>query len=203
MSFDINLLDKIDCGEDEDLIEDYIDALVELFRQSPEGSDHGKIYPEMGNWTNHFIDYGYRYEGFTPSTIKREGVELVMEELLPRKVTIFAKADAEDAIPELVAFWTFLEREYQFKQAKSIIKYLLSIKDKFPNWMMDPARGGLAKSFLMGGIAAGFDMTTSEGINKFKDVYNAQLTGKTETQKKPKKGFGAWIPKASPKRKKK
>ena len=70
---------------------------------------------------------------------------------------------------------------------------------------MDPARGGLAKSFLMGGMAAGFDMTSQEGMNQFKDFYNAQLRGKAEKSEDKKKGFGTWTqtkPK-SPRRKKK
>ncbi|MGL5034353.1 MAG: hypothetical protein ACRC6M_11200 [Microcystaceae cyanobacterium] len=203
MTFNINLLNNLDYDQAANLIEDYIDALIELFKQSPEGSDHAKIYPEIGNWTDYFVDFGYRYEGFTLSTITREDVKLVMEELLPRKITVFTKADAEDAIPELVAFWAFLEREYQFNQAQSIIKYLLSIKNKFPSWMIDPARGGLAKSFFMGGVTAGFDMTTSEGVNEFKDFYNAQLSRTPKTPKKPKKGFGNWTQNALPKRKKK
>jgi hypothetical protein len=205
MSFTINLLDNLDYDEAETQLEGYIEEVTEKFLQSPEGIDHAKTYPEVGNWIYYFMSYGYRYEAFTPSKMTKNNVELVMESLLPRKVSIFNKSDADDAIPELVAFWSFLEREYQLKQAKSIITYLLSIKAKFPDWMMDPARGGLAKSFLMGGMAAGFDMTSQEGMNQFKDFYNAQLRGKAEKSEDKKKGFGTGTktkPK-SPRRKKK
>ncbi len=92
--------------------------------------------------------------------------------------------------------------------------YLLSIKDKFPDWMFDPARGGIAKNFFLSGIEAGFDMSSQEGMNTFKEIYNAQLDKKsllptTSTTKKSKtpsnknKGFGVWTSTKSSRRKKK
>ncbi|MEB3310761.1 MAG: hypothetical protein VKJ02_11060 [Snowella sp.] len=212
MKFDIKLLDNLDYDDVEPLLEDYIDTLIEEFIQSPEAQEQiADDLEEVGNWIYHFIDYGYRYEEFTLTKMTLSQVKTLMESLLPRKITILEKSDAEDAIPELVAFWSFLQREYQLKQAKGIIIYLRSIKDKFPDWMIDPARGGMAKNFFLSGLQQGFDMETQEGMNNFKDFFNAQLNPEkslpTHQKQKPSpkktKGFGAWTPSKSSGRKKK
>ena len=218
MSFDINLLDDLDDDLDYDdvepLIESYIDDIVKQFSQSPEGQAHAVQYPEIGSWIFHLIDFGYKYEGFVLSQMTKDDMKTMMEDLLPRKVGLANKSEAEDAVPELVAFWSFLEREYNFKNAKGIINYLLSINDKFPDWMFDPARGGIAKNFFLSGIEAGFDMSSQEGMNTFKEIYNTQLdkksllpmtsnTKKTKTSGNKNKGFGVWTSTKSSRRKKK
>lgn len=43
----------------------------------------------------------------------------------------------------------------QLKNANAICKYLNSIENTFSDWMLDPARGGMAKSFFMSGMQAG------------------------------------------------
>ena len=218
MSFDINLLDDLDDDLDYDdvepLIESYIDDIVKQFSQSPEGQAHAVQYPEIGSWIFYLIDFGYKYEGFVLSQMTKDDMKTMMEDLLPRKVALANKSEAEDAVPELVAFWSFLEREYNFKNAKGIINYLLSINDKFPDWMFDPARGGIAKNFFLSGIEAGFDMSSQEGMNTFKEIYNTQLdkksllpmtsnTKKTKTSGNKNKGFGVWTSTKSSRRKKK
>jgi hypothetical protein len=204
----------LDYDDVEPLIESYIDDIVKQFSQSPEGQAHAVQYPEIGSWISPLIDFGYKYEGFVLSQMTKDDMKTMMEDLLPRKVGLANKSEAEDAVPELVAFWSFLEREYNFKNAKGIITYLLSIKDKFPDWMFDPARGGFAKNFFLSGIEAGFDMSNQEGMNTFKEIYNAQLDKKsllptTSTTKKSKtpsnknNGFGVWTSTKSSRRKKK
>ncbi|GAP99850.1 hypothetical protein [Leptolyngbya sp. NIES-2104] len=98
-----------------------------------------------------------------------------MESTLPRKVTILDPSEAEDAIPELVAFWRFLQRQYNLRSANAIVKYLESIATQFPGMMSDPARGGIAKTLMMMGHQAEFDMTNSQGIEAFQQQYTASL----------------------------
>lgn len=212
MTFNIRLLDNLDYEEAEDLLDDYIDTLIELFSQSPEGNAYAETTTEeIGGWIYNFLDYGYRYEELTPAKMNKTKVKLLMEQLLPRKLTVLNKADADTAIPELLAFWSFLEREYHLRSAKTIITYLRSIENKFGNWLMDPARAGMAKTFFLGGIEAGFDMTNQEGLDQFKEFYNAQLANKKpsdppKTAKptpKKNKGFKTWQASPSSSRKKK
>jgi hypothetical protein len=80
--------------------------------------------------------------------------------------------------------------------------------------MFDPARGGIAKNFFLSGIEGGFDMSSQEGMNMFKDFFNAQLdknpllptssnTKKPKTPSNKNKGFGVWTSTKSSRRKKK
>lgn len=61
------------------------------------------------------------------------------------RITLFDPPEAEDAIPELVAFWLFLQRQYNLRSAAAIVKYLESLAPKFPATVSDPKRGGIAK----------------------------------------------------------
>lgn len=175
MTFDINQLNNLEYDDAEPLLENYINSLIEQFAESPEGKAYAQEHPEFGGWIDHFIEMSYNYEGLTLPKMTKTNVQVVMEHLFPRKVTLLDRADAEDAIPELVAFWDFLKREYNIRSAGAITTYLSSIKDKFTDWMFEPARGGMAKNFFMSGMQAGFDMTTQEGLNSFQIDYNQKL----------------------------
>ncbi|MGQ9870149.1 hypothetical protein [Leptodesmis sp.] len=109
----------------------------------------------------------------------RGDVQTLMEYALSRKLTIFDPAEAEDAIPKLMAFWHFLQREYKFRSASAILKYLAILESKFPAMMLammcDSSRGGIAETFAMMSHQAGFDMTTPKDIQAFQEEYNANL----------------------------
>ncbi|NJN30192.1 MAG: hypothetical protein HC824_06930 [Synechococcales cyanobacterium RM1_1_8] len=201
MSFNLDSLDKLEFDQADDQLNDYIDELIDLFSQSPEGQTYQQQYPNSGGWVSTFLDLGYRYEGVTPTMITQREVGVLMEEVLPRKITLRSAEEAEDAVPELIAFWSYLEREYQLSHAGAILKYLREIAGQFGGWMMDPQRAGMAKSFMMGGMQAGFDMSSQQGLNEFQAVYNAQLLGASpspspkrqsskQTTKANLKGFG-------------
>jgi hypothetical protein len=217
MSFDINQLNNLDYEEAESVLYDYLDDLFEKFAQSSEGEDYAQVNPEFGSWISSFTEHAYIQEGFTLPEMTKGEVETIMEEILPRKITLMNREDAQDAIPELIAFWNFLKREYNLRHAGAIVTYLASIKNKFSDWMLDPAKGGIAKNFILSGMKAGFDMTTEEGLNTFQLSYNQQLFGDAlagkilpssskSANKKPKtstKGFGVVDKEKKAKRKKK
>ncbi|NJN22552.1 MAG: hypothetical protein HC812_16970, partial [Leptolyngbya sp. RL_3_1] len=177
MAFDIYLLSKLDYDDAEPLIEGYIDDAIQAFVNSKAGQAHIKRHGEGDYWIGTFIELAYRYEGFTLPHMTKGHAQAVMEDLLPRKITLFDSSEADDAIDGLVAFWTFIDEVYGFRSAKAIAKYLRSIEHQFPQWMMDPSRGGMAKNFMMQGIAAGYDMTTPAGLQAFQAEYNQQLQG--------------------------
>ncbi|ANV85901.1 hypothetical protein AWQ21_15335 (plasmid) [Picosynechococcus sp. PCC 7003] len=176
MTFPIRQLDNLDYDKAELLLEDYISAAIQSFVDSETGQEYIKTHPEGGSWIGTFIEMAYIYGGYTLSKMTKGNVQEVMEYILPRKLTLLDPSDTDDAIDELVAFWTYLHREYKLRSANAIVKYLRSIKDQFPKWMFDPERSGMAKSFTLQGLEAGYDMTTQEGLQAFQAEYNRNLS---------------------------
>ena len=173
--FNIHQLDGLDYDEAEPLLDDYRETLMELFVNSPEGEEHCKTHPDVGFWISQFIYYSFSYEGFTLPSMEVADVETVIEELFPRKVTLLSPEEGEDAIPELLALWQFLKREFKLRNATSIIKYLRDIEPEFKEIMEDSSKFGVAKSFITLGHKAGFDMNTEEGLKQFQEIYNAEI----------------------------
>lgn len=175
MTFDIRRLDGLSYDEAESILPDYITDTVNQFLKSSHGKAYMVEHPQPGQWIDTFIEMSYLYAEKTLTKMTKEDVRLVMESILPRKLALFDPREAEDAIPELVAFWTYLRDTYKFRSAGAIVKYLHSIADKFQEWMFDPARGGMAKSFMMQGMQAGYDMSTQEGLSAFQAEYNRRI----------------------------
>lgn len=183
MPFNIRQLDGLDYDEVEPLLEDYIIDVINEFLDTEIGNSHATQYPEGGFWIGTFIEMAYNYGEFTLSKMTKGDVQMIMEDIIPRKLTLRDPSDTEDAIPELVAFWTFLKQEYKLRSAGAIAKYLTSIQDKFAGWMFDPARGGIAKNFMMQGLQAGYDMTSQSDIEAFQAEYNQRI--KADPQNNP------------------
>lgn len=177
MTFDIHALDHLDSYEEgaEAALEDYQDRLQELFLNSPEGQELAKTYPESGFWADIFIYFAFGYVGVTLPQMDEHHASEVIEDLFPRKVSIASPDEADDAIPELIAFWEYLKREFQLPNAGAILRYLREVEPEFKRMMNDPTSFGMAKSFFMQGQAMGFDMTDEEDVEKFMDLYNAAL----------------------------
>jgi hypothetical protein len=152
----------------------YRQQLFELFVESPEGQaliDEG-IQP---GWADMMMDYGINYLGVTPAQMTPDSLREVVFDLFPQKVS--AEADeAPEIIHELQAFWKFLQREFQLKNAEACLRVL---DDKavrtLHKEMSNPANFGMAKSLIMMGKARGFDMTTEEGLNEWVNTYNTEL----------------------------
>lgn len=183
MTFDIRQLDGLDYDEAEPLFDNYINDLIREFIQSDVGTAHTQAYPTGGFWIGTFIEMAFVYGEFTLPKMTKGDAQLVMENILPRKLTLHDRSEAEDAIPELVAFWTFLKQDYQLRSGGAIAKYLTSIQDKFPDWMFDASRGGIAKNFMMQGMQAGFDMSSQADIEAFQAEYNQRI--KADPQNNP------------------
>jgi len=183
MPFDIRQLNGLTYDDVEPLLEDYIITVMNAFLASEIGDAHARKYPEGGFWIGTFIEMAYNYGEFTLPKMTKGDVQVIMEDILPRKLTLLDPSETEDAIPELVAFWTFLKQEYKLRSGGAIAKYLLSIQDKFTDWMFDPARGGIAKNFMMQGTQAGYDMTNQADVEAFQAEYNQRI--QTDPQSNP------------------
>ena len=149
MTFNIRQLDNLDYDEAEPLLEDYITGAIQEYINSPEGKEYYQEKEEGGGWIATFVELGYLYEGYTLATMTKAYVQILMEKILPRKITILDPTETEDAIPELISFWQFLGREYKLTQAKAIIKYLEQLGDRFSQLMNNPSSGGFMKNLLL------------------------------------------------------
>jgi len=177
MAFNINKLDKIEPYSEraERQLEKYQEDLMDLFFDSPEGRERLKIDPEMGFWTAQLINYGYSYVGVTLPNMTVSDVKETVEQVLPRKISTLSPEEADDTIPELIAFWSFLQREFILPTAGLILNYLKKIEPGYRNIMNDSSKFGMAKSFAMMGQEAGFDMTNEKDLNQFMKMYNANI----------------------------
>ena len=175
MDFDIHQLDRMapDSEGTEAAFEEFQQALLERFAQSPEGQERFKADPDMGFWAAQLMYYGYQYEGKAVPRMAVGDVQTVVTELFPRKISLHSPEQADDAIPELMAFWKYLKREFRLRQADAVLKFLREVEPDFRGIMNDPSNFGMAKSFFTMGQAAGFDMTTQEGLDSFMVAYNA------------------------------
>jgi hypothetical protein len=77
---------------------------------------------------------------------------------------------------ELRAFWHFLERVYQLPQARQMLAHLTpQATRRLERALREPANFGMAKSFVLMGKEAGFDMESPEGMRAWVEAYNATV----------------------------
>jgi hypothetical protein len=161
---------------DDRRVEKYIDGLMEEFVASAEAQP---VFDQYGNrgWPAVMMEYGINYPGLTPPEMSLADFNEVVFELFPRKVSTPAES-APSNVAELRAFWSFLQRQYGLKNAKPILASLTDASAKrLERELANPANYGMAKSMVMGGMQAGFDMTTQKGVEEFMAAYNSSLPG--------------------------
>ena len=121
------------------------------------------------------IHYAITYAGVTPPTMTASDLEEVVYTLFPRKV-ITERGDGAEIIQELRAFWHFLQRVYQLPQAKQMLARLTpQAARRLERALQEPANFGMAKSFVLMGQEAGFDMESPEGMRAWVEAYNATV----------------------------
>jgi hypothetical protein len=175
MSFDINeaMFDEQGTYLEEPALR-YEQALMEQFAASPEGQAITQRGTELG-WAGAMIHYAISYLGVTPPTMTANDLEEVVYDLFPRKV-ITERGDGAEIIQELRAFWHFLQRAYQLPQARQMLARLTpQAARRLERELQEPAKFGMAKSFVLMGQEAGFDMESPEGMRAWVEAYNATV----------------------------
>ncbi len=173
MSFDINerVFDEQGTYLEEPAVR-YEHALMEQFAASPEGQALKEAGIELG-WAGVMVHYAISYPGVTPATMTVNDLEEVIYDLFPRKV-ITQRGDGAEIIHELRAFWHFLERVYQLPQAGQVLARLTpQAARRLERELRESANFGMAKSFVLMGQEAGFDMESPEGMQDWVQAYNA------------------------------
>ncbi|MDG2616090.1 hypothetical protein P7L53_07510 [Thermoleptolyngbya sichuanensis XZ-Cy5] len=180
-AFEFNQIDQIkDFDEAIAVLEsDYVPALVEAFANSPEGQAYLKAQPKeagyLGGWVKSLIYYGYAHMEVTLPKMRQRDVDIVLQQLFPRKIALLEPDHANRIVPELIALWKFIQREYKQRHSSKILAFLAKIEPTFAATMNDPRNFGIAKSFALSGQASGFDMTAPEGIAAYQEQYNQQI----------------------------
>jgi hypothetical protein len=114
-------------------------------------------------------------------------LEEVAYSLFPRKV-LTEKGDGAEIIQELRAFWQFLQRVYQLPQAEQMLAGLTpQAARRLERELQEPANFGMAKSFVLMGKEAGFDMESPEGMRAWVEAYNATVAPTMATAEPPPK----------------
>jgi hypothetical protein len=161
---------------DGERVDKYIDGLMEEFVASAEAQP---VFDQYGNsgWPAMMMDYAINYPGVTPPEMSLADFNEVVFELFPRKVSTPPES-APVIVAELRAFWSFLQRQYGLANAKPILASLTDAATRrLERELANPANYGMAKSFFMQGLRAGFDMTTEKGLQEFTAAYNRSLPG--------------------------
>ena len=120
MAFNFHQLDNLSYDDAEPLLEDYIKDIINEFVESEVGQAHVEQYPEGGYWIGTFIEMGFNYlDNRLPNMTLRDAKTL-MQQILPRKLFLMNPKEADDSIPELMAFWHFLQEDYKVRNAGPI-----------------------------------------------------------------------------------
>ncbi len=152
----------------------YEEALMDQFVASPEGQAIKERGIELG-WARAMIHYAITYPGVTPPMMTTADLEVILYDLFPRKV-ITERGDGAEIIQELQAFWRFLQRVYQLPQASQMLARLTpQAARRLERELQEPANFGMAKSFVLMGKEAGFDMESPEGMRAWVEAYNATV----------------------------
>ncbi len=175
--FDIQALDSLEPGDDkaDKAFDRYRRSLVDLFCASGEGQALETRHGYAGFWAGCLLDLGFNHIGVALPNMTVSDLQEIVTGYFPRKVSLRSSGEAEEIIPELIAFWRFLGREFALKTADSALRYLAEIQNSFVGIMNDPSRFGTAKSLFMQGQAAGFDMSDQDQMNMFVAACNARV----------------------------
>jgi hypothetical protein len=154
MTIDLHRLDSID---------DCVD--------SAEGKAYLAQYPDMsesvGTWIYHLLYLGYNYESVTLPRMNATQVEVILTKLFPHKIMLVEPDDANSTIPELLAFWQFLQRVYKPTHGAKVVKLLEKLQPKFKSIMNDNSNFGIGKSLLSEAMSTGFDLMDPDSLTGF------------------------------------
>jgi hypothetical protein len=135
------------------------DELVKRFCASPEAKSLTDVE------SCHLVmNMGAEHLGKTIASLDADDLDEIIFELFPEKVSIDA-SEASWIVEENRAFFGFLKREYGFEQADACLRVLGGDAAKrLERALSDRRNFGMAKSLMMAGRDAGFDVSSREGV---------------------------------------
>ena len=144
----------------------------DLFSNSNEAHQVIDSDGDLG-WFRLLLEFGLNYLGETIDMMTVASLTEFVFEYVPRKVSTEPEA-ADSIVFELTKFWEYLDRAFEVPDAKSIIEWLNTegVVGRLKSELSDPKNFGMAKSFFMSGMDAGYDMTSETEMAEFVEAYN-------------------------------
>ncbi len=160
---------------DHDAEEGYYERAHDAFSKSTEAQ---RVVDRCGGlgWYRMLLEFGLNDLGETVDAMTLGSVTEFVLDYIPRKVS--TQPDAADAIVcELAMFWEYLNRVYELPEAKLIIEWLSAegMVARLKTELSDTSNYGMAKSMVMLGNKAGYDMSSEAGLSEFMMAYNRSL----------------------------
>jgi len=135
------------------------EALLERFAASPEAKGH-----DVPMASRVLVDFGAKYLRHTIATLHAADLRAILFELVPKHLSI-AASEARPFVDELRAFYTFLKRAFDLRQADACLAVLShAAVTRLEAALLDPSNFGLAKSLVMAGADAGFNTQSIDGL---------------------------------------
>ncbi|MCF8247318.1 MAG: hypothetical protein K9J37_19825 [Saprospiraceae bacterium] len=153
--------------------QELLDKWLEAFRQSLEFKQiPDEIKDLAADAPDTFARFAFDYEGVDVGKWKSADVKVVCLDWIPRKVSAEAEFFKEFG-NGLAAFFSFLEREKRMKGAGALAATAAKLAPEIPKRAGNSQNWGMAKSFMMGASASGYDPTNESDLNAYFQRYNA------------------------------
>jgi hypothetical protein len=169
VSFRAPLWLPIDDEPDPDALARASAAFMERFETAPEAT------PEHLGWVSSLLDYASSYYGKLVHEMSPAELDELLFEMIPRKVSV-EPDHAPTIVAAVRALLGFAARELGAESAQRCLEALPSdASQRLARRLADPRNFGMAKSFVMAGMQAGFDMTSEAGFAAFLHASGGRL----------------------------
>ena len=120
------------------------------------------------------MDLAAAHLGHTIATLGVHELRELLFDIIPRKVSVPA-SEAQSMVQELRAFYAYLKRVFGLAQADACLRVLGdNAVRKLESALSDRSGFGLAKSLVMAGADAGFDVESEEGLVEWLESIQGQ-----------------------------
>lgn len=162
---------------DDERLEEYVHVLRAEFEKSSEAEAFMAEFDTSLGWPVTYMDLAAQYFCATPATITPDETAEILFDIFPAEVSVEPDT-AHGIVAELRAFWQFLKRTRSLEKADAMLEMLTDEDaDCLESYLADSSNFGMAKSFVMMGMNAGFDMTDQDDMDRFMHAYNVNLLG--------------------------
>ncbi len=160
------LVERMDEGKEKEPYEEVVDKWFWHFELSDHYFDLSIEHQNNAIFlVDTFARYMYNYEGELPKKWTVAAAEETCLTWMPRKVSA-EKATFEAYGVVLHSFFKFLDEE-KYLKAKALQQLMLDIKDDIVIASQDSSNWGMAKSFAMGAVESGVDMSNQGALDDY------------------------------------